>query len=173
MKTRLIFIILCLILLAISPVAYVYGIDDSVLGQETVQVQAAEPSEAPSFTAFGRAIGGVTPGDLFFIDATEKMSDIHLTLYFTNTQSLIHYYRYMILKVGIYVESSAGKWQRAAGYDSQPIPDTFITLSNGEVSFTVAGGANYKGTIDGGRFYCITASAESDSLSPQFYLTAD
>jgi hypothetical protein len=57
--------------------------------------------------------------------------------------------------------------------DSEPIPDTFITLRDAKVSFTLPGYAKYKITLDSGSFYCTNTNGGRDSLSPQFYLTVD
>ena len=166
-----IFPILALLLLAPWPVAYAHTYTGDMTGQNAVRIEIAEPSEAPSWSAFGKAIGGVTtPGDLFCIDATESAADITVTLYLTNTQELSHCYRYLVLKVGVYAESNAGEWEKASKGNGEPIPDTFITLRDAQASFTLPGYAKHKITIDSGSFYCITANTDTGSLSPQFYL---
>ncbi len=43
---------------------------------------------------------------------------------------------YLILKVGGYVQSSIDQWEKVSMGNSEPIPDTFITPCNGQVSFT-------------------------------------
>lgn len=172
-RKKLIFLALAVLLLTPWPVAYARNYTDDMAGQDTVQIEVAEVSTVPRWSAFGKAIGGVTtPGDLFYIDATDHAADIVIILYLTNAQELIHYYRYLILKVGGYVESNTGEWERASTTNGELIPDTFITLRNGQVTFTLPGYAKYKVTIDGGSFYCTNASADGD-LSPQFYLTVD
>ena len=170
---RRFFPLLALLLLAPWPVAYAHDFDNQMAGQDAVRIEVAEASAAPSMTAFGKAIGGVTPGDLFYIDATDNPADIQVTLYITNAQELIHCYRYLILKVGIYVESNGGEWERASRGNGEPIPDTFITMRNGRVSFTLPGYTKHKVTIDSGSFYCFTIKGNGGSFSPQFYLTVD
>ena len=166
-----IFPLIAVLLLAPWPVAYAY--DSGKAGQETVQIKAAEASAAPSGTAFGRAIGGIKSGDLFYVDAIGRPADILVTLHLTNIQELYHCYRYFILKVGVYVEGNAGDWEQASWPGGELIPDTFLTLQNGQVSFSLAGYANYKVTVDEGSFYCLTASADGGNLSPRFYLTVE
>jgi len=170
-----IFPLLATLLLAPWPVAYAYSYDANAMGgQDAVRIEVAEPSVAPSWYAFGRAIGGVTtPGDLFYIDATENAADITVTLYLTNTHELSYCYSYLILEVGVYTESNAGKWEKTPWDDGKLIPEIFITLRNGQVSFTLPGHAKHKVTIDSGSFYCVNASVDGVSLSPQFYLTVD
>lgn len=164
------FPVIAVLLLVPWPVAYGYEASDASAGQETIRVSAAEASAKPTWKAFGRAIGGVTGGDLFHIDATGSPADISVTLYLTNAEELIHSYRYLILEVGIQVKNGNGEWERASGHGDEPIPDTFITMRNGRVTFTLAGYANYKLTIDGGSFYAFTPSGDGNSYSPQFYL---
>ena len=166
-----IFPLLAVLLLAPWPIAYAHTYADDMVRHDTVQIEVAEPPAALTSTVFGKTIGGITtPIDLFYIDTTDNTADITATLYITNTQELCHCYSYLILKVGVYVKSNVGEWKQASRCDGKPIPETFITLRNGQVSFTLAGYANYKVTIDSGCFYCITTNANGGSLSPQFYL---
>ena len=168
------FPVIALLLLAPWPVAYAHDVSDGVVGEETVCIEAAEASTQPTWTVFGKAIGGVTtPGDLFYIDAIDNPADIQVTLYITNAPELIGCYRYLILEVGIHTESDTGEWEKATMGNSEPIPDTFITMRNGQVSFTLPGYAEYKVTIDGGSYYCTTTDIDSGSISPQFYLEVD
>jgi len=167
---RRFFPIIVLLLLAPWPVAYAHTYDGDVAGQDSVRIEVAEASAQPTWTAFGKAIGGVTSGDLFYIDATDNPADIQVTLYITNAQELKGCYRNLILKVGLDAESDTGEWEKASMGNGESIPETFITMRNGQVSFTLPGLAKYKVTIDGGSFYCTTANTDSGSLSPQFYL---
>ncbi len=152
------------------PVAYAAGADVAS-GKEAVRIDAAEPSAQPSYTAYGRAIGGVNnPGDLFYIDATSSSPDVKVTLYLTNAHLLVRYYRYLILDVGIYTETSAGKWERATASSGETVPKTIISMRNGQVSFLLPGNFRYRVAIDSGCFYCGAAAADSQSMSPQFCL---
>ena len=170
-----IFPLIAVLLLAPWPIAYGHEVSGAEAGQETVQITVAEASAAPSATVFGKAIGGVTPGDLFYVDTANHTADVNVTLYLTNAEELVYNYRYLILKVGVYVETGEGEWEKSSGNNGEPIPETFITMRNGQVSFTLAGYANYKLTIDGGSYHShsFTGSAEEGSLSPQFYLEVD
>jgi hypothetical protein len=162
-------------ILLITPwlASYAYGTGNGSSGHETIHVEAAEPSKAPRATVFGKAIGGVTPGDLFYIDATDNSHDITASLYLTNAHELTPYLRYLILEVGIYFEDSDGQWRQASLPNGNPVPDTFITLRNSPVNLILAGYTRYKVTIDSGSFYCLTANTNGGSLSPHFYLTAE
>jgi hypothetical protein len=165
-----IFPFIALLLLIPWPVTYGYEASRASAAQELIQITAAETSVQPTWTAFGKAVGGVTAGDLFYIDATDDPADINVTLYLTNTSELVHNYRYLILKVGLYSKVADGDWQKATGSDSKPLTDTFITMRNGQVSFTMPGYAKYKVTIEEGSFYCYGAKANEGNLSPNFYL---
>jgi len=164
--------LLAVFLLAPWPVAYAY--DNAMAEEEPVQVEAAESSAAPSWSVFGGAIGGVTnPGDLFYIDMTNSAADALVTLHLTNTEELIHYYRYLILRVGVYVETGIDQWEPSTAANGEMIPDTYVTMRNGRVSFTLPGYARHKVTIDSGSFYCFRNSPDGGSSSPKFYLTVE
>lgn len=162
-----IFPLIAIILLAPWPVAYAYD-NANTPGQEAVKVTVAESKAAPHGTVFSKTTGSVTPGDFFYIDATGGTNNIAVTLYITNAAEVSRSLRYLILKVGVYVEPVAGEWQKASAANGEPIPDTFITLENGTVSFTLASPASYKITIDSGSYYCPTTRA--GVASPQFNL---
>ena len=157
---RLIFPLLCVLLLTPWPIAYAY--DTVNAAEPPVQITAAEAT--PSITAFGKAIGSVKPGDLFYIDVSNSPADIEVNLYLTNASELVHNYRYMILKVGVYVQSGGNGWEKAS------LPDTYLTMHNGGVSFRLQGYARYRVSLDGGSFYCLTADETKEELSPRFYL---
>lgn len=168
---RMWFGLLAFLLLTPWPVAYAY--DNGMAELQRVQIEGAESSATPTMKVFGRAIGSVTPGDLFYIDTRGNSADALATLYLTNTDELIHYYRYLILKVGLYVESNNGVWKKASGQNGEPFPDTYLTLWNGQVRFALAGYIRYRVTIEGGNFYCFTGNADGHRLAPQFYLTVN
>ncbi len=162
---------IALLLLLPWPIAYAASVDDEA-SEDTVQIEIAELSDKPNSTAFGKAIGGVNPGDLFYINATNNTADIVATLYLTNAQELINHYTFMTLKVGVYAENN-GEWEKASGSNGELIPDTILSMRNGQVSFLLPGYAKYKVTIDGGSFYCHNADPDRPGLSPQLYLEVD
>ena len=174
MRKNLIFIFMVVLLLAPWPVAYAY--DNALTGQEQMQVEvrAAEASAAPTWTVFGRGIGGVTtPGDLFHVGNTDNAADILVTLYLTNAEELIYYYRYLVLNVGIYFQNSDDQWERATAGNGELIPDIYLTMRNGWVSFTLPGYTQYKITIDSGSFYANDIGTDGGSASPKFYLSVE
>jgi hypothetical protein len=169
---RLILLASALLLFTPWLTSYAYGTSQGA-GNKPVHVEAAEPSVAPSATVFGKAIGGVTPGDLFYIDATDNARDISVSLYITNSPELTPYFRYLILEVGIYFEDSDGQWRRALLQNGEPVPNTYITLRNSPLSLVLTGYTRYKVAVDSGSFYCLTSHINGGKLSPQFYLVAE
>ena len=156
------FPLFALLLLAPWPIAYAY--DNGASAEKEVQIRVADAALAPKGTVFGKATGGITRGDLFYLDTAGRSADIVSSLHLTNAAELSRCFSYMILKVGIYAERQAGQWEKVT------LPDTFITMQNAQTSFTVGGYANYKMTIDSGSFYCTNIKA---CVSPQFYLTVE
>ena len=118
---RKILSIFAILLLSPWPIAYAFDAEAAAQG---AIIEVAQASAAPSAVAFERAIGGITPGDLFYIDTTGTAAGIIVTLHLTNTQELVHSYRYMTLKVGVYVQTDSGEWGEAATRNGELIPDT-------------------------------------------------
>lgn len=171
------FTLVIFVLLVLAPwlTSLAYGSSDGDPEQAGIQIEAAEPSAAPMATIFGQAIGGVTPGDLFYIDATASSQDTSVSLYITNAHELTPYLRYLILKVAVYYEDGDGQWRKTPireGSTSQ-VNDTYITLRNSPISLTLPGYTRYKIAIDSGCFYCFNANTGGDSISPQFYLAIE
>ena len=170
MTGKLVLSLLAIALLVPWPVAYAH--DAGAAGHEAIYITAAEPDTAPSWKAFGGAIGGVTPGDLFYIDGTDSPVDRLVTIHLTNADELVHYYRYMIFDIGVYVLTGSDRWERANIVNAEMSQDYYLTMRTGWVSFILPGDAKYKITIDGGSFYCFSTS-DASSISPKFYLAVE
>ena len=99
-----IFPLIALLLLLPWPVAYAFDVNQE--DQETIRIEVAETSVEPSFTVWGKAIGGIDSGELFYIDATNNAADIAATIYLTNANELVNHYTFLMLKVGVYVEKA-------------------------------------------------------------------
>jgi hypothetical protein len=168
MKRKLIFLMVAVLLLSPWPVTYAYG--NSTTGQSDMHVEAAATEAAPKWKAFGNAIGGVTPGDLFYINTGDTATDMPVTLLITNTNELIHHYRYLNLSVAVYVQTDTDQWEKLTTSSGEPLPDTYITMSNGKANFTLPGYARYKITIDKGCFYCYGNTGKG-AVAPTFYLS--
>ncbi len=169
---RLILLVSALLLLTPWLTSYAYGTSNGT-GNKTIHIEAADPPKAPSATVFGKAIGGVTPSDLFYIDATDNARDMSVSLYLTNAPELTPYLRYLILEVGVYFEGSDGQWRKALLRNGEPVPNTYITLRNSPVSLMLTGYTRYKVTVDSGSFYCLTSHTNGGNLSPRFYLIVE
>ncbi len=161
-----------LILPWLTSIAYANSNGDSTTGE--VRVEVADRTAAPEATIFGCAFGSVTPGDLFYIDATGSPGDLAINLYITNAQELTHYLRYLILKVSVSSESQDGQWRQAPlRGSSAPEDGMYLTLQNSPVRFLAPGNSRYKVSIDSGSYYSLPASAVSSNEPPHFYLTVD
>ncbi len=150
-----------------------YGQTNDGPEQSGIYVEAAPPEAAPSVTLYGQAIGGITPGDLFYIDAIDSQADMSLDLYITNSDELIHYFRYIILKIAVYIEDAEGQWQPVTSQNGTAIPDTYITLENSPVRFIMPGLARYKVTIESGCYHSLPFRANGGAISPAFYLNVE
>jgi hypothetical protein len=181
MKKVIIIIMVTVMVLTVASwltsTAFGHTNDDVALGstiaEGNITVEAAPLEAAPSVTFFGSAIGGVEPGDLFYVSANNSPLDFTINLYITNADQLIHYLKYLILKVTVYVEDAGGQWLPVTSLDGIALPDTYITLENSRVEFTVTGQANYKVTIESGSYNCLPVRPGSGDVSPQFYLNAE
>lgn len=169
MKRKLVFPLIAAILLTPWPVAYAY--EDAAAGNTPTSIEAARPAATPQINALGNAIGGVTPGDLFYIDTFDRTADTLYILYLTNADELVHSFRYLTLNIGIYIQADADRWEKVNLSEGETPRELYLTMQGGMVSFTLPGDARYKITIDKGCFYCYKTSAEKSAALPEFYLT--
>ena len=169
MKRKLLFPLIVALLLAAWPVVYAY--DNALADNIPTTIEVADPSTAPQLNGFGNAIGKVTPGDLFHVDTSGVTADTLFTLSITNTDELVHSYRYMTLNIGIYVQADIDRWEKIYTGSGEIPPETYITMQSGTVSFSLPGCAKYKITIDKGCFYCYGAKSNNSVPVPEFYLT--
>ncbi|MBN1160484.1 MAG: hypothetical protein JXA17_00835 [Dehalococcoidales bacterium] len=170
-RFSLIFVMLLLAASWLSSIAY--GQTNDGAEQSEIYIEVAPPEAAPSVTFYGRAIGSVTAGDLFYINSVHSPQDISLGLYITNCDELIHYFRYLILKVAVYIEDAEGQWQPVASQNETALPDTYITLQNSPVNFYLPGLARYKVTIESGSYHSHPFHADGGVISPSFYLNVE
>ncbi|OGO00414.1 MAG: hypothetical protein A2Y58_05945 [Chloroflexi bacterium RBG_13_51_52] len=169
MKRTLFFLIFAAILLIPCGVAYAY--DEVNATENSMTIEPADPTQVPHINVFGNVIGGVEAGDLFQIDVSGTIVDTPFTLYITNVDELVHSYRYMNLNVGVYVQTDIDQWEKMTAIAGEPLPDIYITMQNGMVSFTLPGNAKYKITIDKGCFHSYSITPGESVAIPSFYLT--
>jgi hypothetical protein len=136
-------------------------------------VEAAPFEAAPSAHFYGNAVGGVAGGDLFYINAAGSQADVFATIYLTNANELFHYFKYLILKIGIFTEDGAGNWQRMATPEGTEMSTAYISLKDGEASLILPGMAKYKITIESGSYRCLPFNGGTGNIAPQFYLTTE
>jgi hypothetical protein len=168
MKRKLVFFIIAALLLFPWTVAYAYSDAAASTG---AAITPAEADSLPQFNVFGKAIGSVNRGDIFTIDNTGSGGDTSFTLSLTNADELIDDFRYMTLNIGIYIRNGDGEWEKAPFADSVN-NSIYLTMQNGSVSFTLAGGAVYKLSVEKGCFYCYGTSGVKTVTLPEFYLSA-
>ena len=172
MRRNIIIILVAALLLAPWPIVYAWqGVNADTAGN-AASITPADPSNAPQLKAYGNAVGSVTPGDLFQIDTTATHVDTSYSLTITNINDLVSSYRFMNLKIGVFVESDnvTGKWQKLDEIDGQQFHDIYITMFGDKLDFTLPGGAMYKVTIDTGCFYCYPVKPGKTIAVPAFYL---
>ncbi len=172
MKRNFFFVLIAALLLAPWPIVYAY--DGVKADSNTPDIQPADPANGPQLQASGDATGHMTPGDLFTVDTTGNKADKNYELVISNADELAADYRFMNLKVGIFVQGAdAQHWTRLTAVNGEELHDIYITMYNGKVDFSLPGGAIYKIVIDTGCFYSYGA-AEGDVIStPEFYLSAN
>ena len=168
MKKTLFFVLIAALLLIPCGVAYAY--DGVKAADDSISIKPADPTQTPNINVFGNAIGGVSAGELFYIDISAKTVDTPFTLYITNVDELVHSYRYMNLNIGLYVQTDVDRWEKVTTTTGEP--DMYITMQNGLVSFTLPGNASYKITIEKGCFYSYGISPGKSVTIPDFYLTS-
>jgi hypothetical protein len=170
MKKNVFFVLIAALLLAPWPVVYAY--DGVNADSETSYIQPAETGAGPQMQAYGNAIGSVTPGDLFIVDMTPANGDTYFELIISNANELVTDYRFMNLKVGIFIQGADEQhWNRLTASNGDALPDIYITMFSGKADFVLPGGSKYKIVIDTGCFYCYGKRSGVEIASPTFYLT--
>jgi hypothetical protein len=179
MKKVIIITLITIIVLAagswITSTAYGHTNDNTILNATVngeINVTPAPAENTPAIDFFGNYIGSVEAGDLFYINAAENQPDFSIDLCITNTDELVKSYRYMILKVTVYIEDNEGQWQEVTSQNSIELPATYITLENPQVTFNLFGLANYKVTIESGSYKSLPRTTDGD-VAPQFYLNTN
>ena len=119
-----------------------------------------DPAWSPSTDATGNI---TTPGDLYYIDTGTYQGDLFVTLSLTNPTELTKSYTYLNLLINVYKRQGVDGWVAVEG------STTYLTLTNGYVSFLIPGASEFDITIDGGNFYAI-GNGTNGSLSPTFFV---
>ena len=170
MKRKILFAFVAALLLAPWPVAYAH--DDALAMNSPANIEPAEEAASPKMNVFGHAICGVTAGDLFYIESDGITADTHYTLYITNADELAGQYRYMNLKIGIYVQTDIDVWEEVTWGAEDEVHEFYITIQSGIMEFSLPGYSRYKITVDSGCFYCYGVDENGNAAIPRFYLTS-
>jgi hypothetical protein len=124
---------------------------------------------APSWSPVVGETGAVTAGDVYYIDTTDYLGDILVTVFLTNTDELIKDYSYLNLQINVWAGTS-GDWDQSNMADGSSIGTVYLTLTGGYATFILSGNTEYCIAVDDGNYYCIDTDAAGGSLSPDFYL---
>lgn len=169
MLRKLLIIITVVFVLSPWPVAYAYS--NGPIDQPGITISMPNTSDNKSFPVFGQAIGTIPAVELFYISAVNHQGDIGATLYLTNSDELVHCYRYMILECHVFVSTGNDSWEDVTSYQTGGGEgQVFLTLRNGRIGFELPGGSHYKVTIERGNYYCLNRNAKE--YTPAFYLEA-
>lgn len=159
-----------IVALLLVPCAVAYANEDVQADVNAASIEPADSSLAPSIEVFGNAIGGVSAGDLFLVDLSDTPVDTPFILSITNTDELVHSYRYMTLNIGIYKQVDVNRWEKVTAITGEMLPEMYITMQGGVACFTLAGSAKYKITIDRGCFKSYSIKQGEKPAIPGFYL---
>lgn len=172
-----------------------------ITGVRPVQAATGTTFVAPAWSpTIDQVVPVTTAGDLAIINASGTTGNILVTASLTNPVGLSKAYSYFNLPISIYKSTNAGTtWTRQlTGAGNTTFGDsngvTYLSLTNGFVSFLVAGGANtlYElhiskfiptslteaitaapatGTVPLGSFYTIDTTSAGTSLAPAISVT--
>jgi hypothetical protein len=170
MKRAIFFAIVAALLLVPWAVGYAHNRVNAA--EMDMTIAPADTASKPNIHIFGNAIGDITAGDLFTIDASGTTGNTTFTLYMTNIDELTHNYRYMTMNIGFYVQNDVNGWEKITVINGLQIPETLITMQNGSVSFTLPGNAKYKLTVENGCYRSYSFAPGKSVAIPQFCLTA-
>ena len=144
----------------------------------TVQLEYSTGSSAPftqvspSWTPVKNQTGAITPGDVYYINATNYAGDVRVTVYLTNAGLLAKDYTYLNMMVNVWAGSS-GTWTQATPVGDTANATDYLTFDKGTVSFILQGGTHYCISIDGGDYYCSDTAVDSaHDVSPHYYINA-
>jgi hypothetical protein len=173
MKKRQVFFILSLVIaIAATAVSYATTSESTSIGITGDTSSASVSSTVtggvygvnPSWSPSANSTGSITAGDLYIVDLTDFTSgeDKRLTLYLNNPDKLSKAYSYLNMSIAVYKLSGD-----PLAWSVDPIDDTYLTLTNGYISFDLEGGYEYSISVDSGSYYCMTTT--DVTLDPSFF----
>ena len=132
---------------------------------ETTLIRAADDAEKPTATVFNGAIGSITPGNLFYVNATDIDEDLQVMLSIVNSNELRSNYSFLLLKVEVYVLSGS-VWEEVN------MPEQYISMKSPQARFPLAGLSYYRISLSRGSFMGRLYSNDI-SRSPTFFLKVE
>jgi hypothetical protein len=169
MKRAIFFVVLAALLLV--PWAVGYAHDRVSAANIDMTIVPADPALKPNMHVFGNAIGSITAGDLFMIDTSGTSGNTTFNLAISNIDELTHTYRYLMMVIGIYVQTNTNTWEKISDIDGELNPDRLLTMQNGSVNFKITGAAKYKVTVESGSYRSFHFAEGQRAAIPQVYLT--
>ena len=146
-------------------------------------VNAVPYSVSPSWSPVANTAGSVTtPGGLALVDTSGTTNGVIVNVFITNLQNMQSDYSSFALPVNIW---SSPCTNGTCTWTEQPTYDSFITNTQGQVSFNLPKGSGpffdivmdtdgvSGGDKSSGSYYCTSTTASSGALSPNFYFTAE
>lgn len=119
----------------------------------------------PSWSPRPGQIGAVEQaGDLFVVDARRASAPVDVTLHIANLGTLADAYSTLLLPVGVWRATKAGRWVPAT------IEPLYLTHTAGSLEIRLAPGAVYELTLETGGTWA-AAPREAREYAPQFYAT--
>ncbi len=132
---------------------------------ETTLIRVADDAEKPTWTVLNGTIGSITPGNLFYINATDVNEDLQVMLSMVNSNELISRYSFLLLKVEVYVLSGS-VWEEVN------MPEQYISMKSPHAKFPLAGLSDYRIFLSSGSFIGQRLSNDI-SPSPTFFLKVE
>lgn len=119
----------------------------------------------PAWSPRPGQIGAVEQaGDLFVVDTRRATGPVDVTLHIANLGSLADAYSTLLLPVGVWRATEAGRWAPAT---TEPL---YLTHTAGSLEIRLSPGAVYELTLETGGTWAAVASTASE-YAPAFYAT--
>ncbi len=168
-KRAIFFAIIAALLLVPWGVASAYGRANAA--EASSSIEPANQALVPSMHIFGNARGTISAGELFNIDNSGAVNDATFTLILTNLDELAKSYRYLSLKIELYVQTDNVTWNKLSDLNGETA-QLYITMQTGELTFTLPGNAKYKVTVASGSYHSFSIAPGQKAAIPQFSLSS-
>ena len=162
-----------IIALALIPCGVAFAHNNVQAADASSSIVAADPASVPNIHIFGNARGSISSGDLFIVDNSGATKDGVFRLLLANIDELARNYSYMSFNIGLYVQSNnTTTWEKMTTFTGSSIPQLYITMEGGELSFTLPGLAKYRVTVESGSYHSFSIAPGQKVAIPQFSLSS-